>query len=117
MQRRAAARARPVGSPPRDAVVRPSLPGQAPPGRPSFYARRFAAKTFTPATPNLRATFSFEVPRNGSNRSRISTPSNPTSASSHRSSASGRAPPIQPVHRSMSWRIDSGSSDPTTMSA
>ena len=35
------------------------------------HAWRFAAWTLTPATRYLRATFSFEVPWNGSNRSRI----------------------------------------------
>src|SRR6266511_3729077 len=44
------------------------------------HSRRFVAWTLTPATRYLRHTFSFDVPLNGSNRSRISTPSNPTSS-------------------------------------
>jgi hypothetical protein len=57
------------------------------------------------------------VPRNASNRSRNSTGENPTLARTSRSSPSGRAPAIQPVHRSMSLRADSESSWPTMMSA
>ena len=97
-----------------DTVLSPSRPG-------GHGARghtwRLAAYTLTPVTWNFRVTFSFEVPRNGSNRSRTWESANPISASNDNSSAAGRAPPIQPDHRSMSRRIDSGSSDATTMSA
>src|SRR5512143_2823379 len=49
----------------------------------------------------------FEVPRKQSNRSVIFTSENPTAASSDTSSASGRAPAIQAVHKSMSRRASS----------
>jgi hypothetical protein len=57
-----------------------------------------------------------EVPPNGSKYSVIVTGLNPMRASRSTSSASGRAPAIQPVQRSMSRLIDSASSSATTMS-
>jgi hypothetical protein len=77
----------------------------------------FSACTFTPLTPYLRATRSFEVPPKGSKYSAIRTDLNPTDSNTNRSSASGRAPAIQPVHRSMSRLVDSESSLATMMSA
>ena len=77
----------------------------------------FSPWTLTPCTPNLRATRSFDVPPKGSKCSVIRTAVNPTASSTDRSSASGRAPAIQPVHRSISRLIVSDSSLATTMSA
>jgi hypothetical protein len=77
----------------------------------------FSACTFTPLTPYLRATRSFEVPPKGSKYSEMRTDLNPTDSNTNRSSASGRAPAIQPVHKSMSRLIDSESSLATMMSA
>lgn len=77
----------------------------------------FAAKTVTPMTAYLRAIRSFDVPRKQSKRRRGSTPMKPTDERAPISSASGRAPAIQPVQRSMSRRMPSDSSLPTTMSA
>jgi hypothetical protein len=74
------------------------------------------ACTFTPATPYFRATRSLDVPRNGSKRSAIATVRKPMCVSTETSSASGRAPAIQPVHRSISRLIVSESSLATTMS-
>jgi hypothetical protein len=65
------------------------------------------AKTFTPCALNFRATVSFEVSRKQSNRSVIFTSENPTALSQQTSSASGRAPAIQAVHKSMSRRASS----------
>ena len=59
----------------------------------------FSACTFTPLTPYLRATRSFEVPPKGSKYSVMRTDRNPTDSNTNRSSASGRAPAIQPVHK------------------
>jgi hypothetical protein len=68
-------------------------------------------------TPYLRATRSFDVLPNGSKYSVMRTGLKPISASSAGSSASGRAPAIQPVHKSMSRLIDSESSFATAISA
>jgi hypothetical protein len=65
----------------------------------------------------LRATRSFDVPPNGSKYSAIRTGRKPFPANTVMSSASGRAPAIQPVHKSMSRLIDSDSSLATMMSA
>jgi hypothetical protein len=71
---------------------------------------------FTPVTPYLRATRSFDEPRKQSKRSVSLTDWKPISAKTAKSSASGRAPAIQPVHRSMSRLIDSDNSLSTTIS-
>jgi hypothetical protein len=77
---------------------------------------RVAAR-FTPIAPYFRAVRSFLVPPNGSNRCVIRTPVKPADSNARAISASGRAPAIQPVHKSMSRLIDSDSSFATTMSA
>ena len=77
----------------------------------------FSATTVTPITPNLRAMRSFDVARKQSKRFRTSTFCRPNRSSAETSSASGRAPAIQPVHRSMSFLMPSDSSPATTMSA
>jgi len=68
------------------------------------------ANTFTPCTPYLRAVFSLDVVRKQSNRAVIWTSSRPVCDRYATSSASGRAPAIQPVHKSMLRRASSGSS-------
>jgi hypothetical protein len=65
----------------------------------------------------LRATRSFDVPPNGSKYSVMRTERKPIPSNTVTCSASGRAPAIQPVHKSMSRLIDSDSSLPTAMSA
>jgi len=60
-------------------------------------ASRLQADRFAPITPHRRAGFSFDVDSKQSNRSVIRT-SVPASAKAATSSASGRAPAIQPVH-------------------
>jgi hypothetical protein len=56
------------------------------------------------------------VPPNGSKYSLMRTEWKPVASSTVTSSASGRAPAIQPVHKSMSRLIASDSSLATTMS-
>ena len=68
-------------------------------------------------TPYLRAVRSLVVPAKGSNRCVIRTFVNPTDSNAPQISASGRAPAIQPVHRSTSRLAVSSSSAPRTMSA
>ena len=75
------------------------------------------AKTLAPRTPYFRAVFSFFVPRKQSKWAVTRTSSNPRSPKNDTSSASGRAPAIQPVHRSMLRRTSSPSSASSTMSA
>jgi hypothetical protein len=74
------------------------------------------AKTFTPCTPNWRAVFSLDVARKQSNRAVMCTSSRPIHFKYATSSASGRAPAIQPVHKSILRRIFSESSTSSAMS-
>jgi hypothetical protein len=60
------------------------------------------ADRLTPITPYRRAVRSFEVPAKQSNRLVIAMSPNPADANTPMSSASSRAPAIQPVQRSMS---------------
>jgi hypothetical protein len=58
-----------------------------------------------------------DVPPKQSKRSRSATARKPAAVSTSSSSATGRAPAIQPVHKSMFRLSDSLSSLATTMSA
>jgi hypothetical protein len=75
------------------------------------------AARLTPVTPYRRAVRSFEVPAKQSNRVVIATSPNPADVNTPMSSASSRAPAIQPVQRSMSRKALSGRISPMTMSA
>src|SRR4030095_11666510 len=66
------------------------------------------AARFTPITPYRRAVRSFDVPEKQSNRPVIATSPNPADVNTPMSSASSRAPAIQPVQRSMSRKALSG---------
>src|SRR5258708_17911341 len=63
------------------------------------------ANTFTPCTPNCHAAFSLDVARKQSNRPVMCTSSKPIRFRYATSSTSGRAPAIQPVHKSILRRI------------
>jgi hypothetical protein len=65
----------------------------------------------------LRAVLSLEVARKQSNRAVMRTSSRPILVRYGTISASGRAPAIQPVQRSMLRRASSGSSTSRAMSA
>ena len=75
------------------------------------------AVRLTPITLYRRAVRSFDVPVKQSKRATMSTFSKPAATNAPVSSASSRAPAIQPVHKSMSRSALSGSSSPMTMSA
>ena len=80
------------------------------------WCHNLSAWTFTPLTPYLRAVRSFDVPPNGSKYSAMRTALKPADCNTRTSSASGRAPAIQPVQRSISRLTDSDSSLATMMS-
>ena len=82
----------------------------------SIYSLRFRANTLAPRTPYSLAVFSFFVPRKQSKWAVTRTSSNPRSPKNETSSASGRAPAIQPAHKSMLRRTSSPSSASSTIS-
>jgi hypothetical protein len=77
----------------------------------------FVANRFTPITPYRPTARSFAVPAKQSNRLVIATLRSPTEVKTSMSSASSRAPAIQPVHRSISRKALSGRTSPMMMSA
>jgi len=77
----------------------------------------FLALKFTPSVPNFTAAVSWGVSWKTSLRHVSSNPSKPASVTTAASSASSRAPAIQPVQRSMSLFASSGISFCTMMSA
>ena len=85
--------------------------------RTNGYCHDRVAVRFTPTTPYRLAVRSFVVPAKQSNRSSTRTFVKPADSNTPTSSASSRAPAIQPVQRSMSRSALSGRTSPMTMSA